>query len=114
MLAHHLCHLCDPGRWGAAGGFGAAFRQSTHRPRRLYLVDDDAIFHPLAHPSASIAGAAHPGAALSRRLAQFCGRSFGKRCTEPAGELPLWRLYLRYDHLRRLRPDLDHRSGRHP
>jgi hypothetical protein len=83
-------------------------------PGDYIWLDDDAIFHPLAHPSASIAGAAHPGAALSRMLAQFCGRSFGKRCTEPAGELPLWRLYLRYDHLRLLGPDLDHRSGHHP
>ena len=99
---------------GAACGFDAAFCRYAQGAGRLYLVDDDAIFHPLAHPSASIAGAAHPGAALSRRLAQFCGRSFGKRCTEPAGELPLWRLYLRYDHPRLLGPDLDHRSGHHP
>ena len=114
MHAHHLFHLCYPSRWGTACGFGAAFRQSTYHPRQLYLIDDKYVFHTFAHPFASIAGADRPGAALSHMLAQFCFRSFGTRCTEPAGELPLWRLYLRYDHLRRLRPDLDHRSGRHP
>ena len=32
----------------------------------------------------------------------------------PAGEFPLWRLYLRYDHPRLLGPDQDHHSGHHP
>ena len=109
-----LCHLCCPGRWGAACGFDTAFYRSAQGARRLYLVDDKAVFHAPTHPIASLCRGAHPRAAIPCRGAQFCGRSFGARRAERASGPPLWHMYLRHDHHRALVSDLDLYLRRHP
>ena len=94
-------------------GFSRAFCQSILRTRRLYLVDVYAIFHAFAHAIASIDRGTHPGASISRMVAQFCCRSFGEGCTEPPGG-PLFRhLHLRHDHRRSLESDLHLRLRHH-
>ena len=109
-----LCHLCCPGRWGAACGFDTAFYRSAQGAQRLYLVDDKAVFHAPTHPIASLCRGAHPRAAIPCRGAQFCGRSFGARIAERASGPPLWHMYLRHDHHRALVSDLDLYLRRHP
>jgi len=109
-----LCHLCCPGRWGAACGFDTAFYRSAQGARRLYLVDDKAVFHAPTHPIASLCRGAHPRAAIPCRGAQFCGQSFGARRAERASGPPLWHMYLRHDHHRALVSDLDLYLRRHP
>jgi len=109
-----LCHLCCPGRWGAACGFDTAFYRYAQGARRLYLVDDKAVFHAPTHPIASLCRGAHPRAAIPCRGAQFCGRSFGARRAERASGPPLWHMYLRHDHHRALVSDLDLYLRRHP
>ena len=109
-----LCHLCCPGRWGAACGFDTAFYRYAQGARRLYLVDGDAVFHAHTHPIASLCHGAHPRAAIPCRGAQFCGRSFGARRAERASGPPLWHMYLRHDHHRALVSDLDLYLRRHP
>ena len=109
-----LCHLCCPGRWGAACGFDTAFYRYAQGARRLYLVDDKAVFHAPTHPIASLCRGAHPRAAIPCRGAQFCGQSFGARRAERASGPPLWHMYLRHDHHRALVSDLDLYLRRHP
>ena len=109
-----LCHLCCPGRWGAACGFDTAFYRSAQGAWRLYLFDDKAVFHAPTHPIASLCRGAHPRAAIPCRGAQFCGRSFGARRAERASGPPLWHMYLRHDHHRALVSDLDLYLRRHP
>jgi hypothetical protein len=109
-----LCHLCCPGRWGAACGFDTAFYRYAQGARRLYLVDDKAVFHAPTHPIASLCRGAHPRAAIPCRGAQFCGRSFGARRAERASGPPLWHMYLRHDHHRALVSDLDLYLRHHP
>ena len=109
-----LCHLCCPGRWGAACGFDTAFYRYAQGARRLYLVDDKAVFHAPTHPIASLCRGAHPRVAIPCRGAQFCGRSFGARRAERASGPPLWHMYLRHDHHRALVSDLDLYLRRHP
>ena len=109
-----LCHLCCPGRWGAACGFDTAFYRSAQGAWRLYLLDDKAVFHAPTHPIASLCRGAHPRAAIPCRGAQFCGRSLGARRAEQASGPPLWHLYLRHDHHRALVSDLDLWLRRHP
>ena len=109
-----LCHLCCPGRWGAACGFDTAFYRSAQGAWRLYLVDDKAVFHAPTHPIASLCRGAHPRAAIPCRGAQFCGRSFGARRAERASGPPLRHMYLRHDHHRALVSDLDLYLRRHP
>jgi len=95
-------------------GFSRAFCQSILRTRRLYLVDVYAIFHAFAHAIASIDRGTHPGAAISRMVAQFCCRSFGEGFAEPAGRLSFQHLHSRHDDRRILESNLHLHLRHHP